>query len=171
YTPANNYSGPDSFTFSVYDGTATSNAATVTVTVNTGDTAPVTKDGAYQTSNDTPVSGTLSATNPVSGTSLTYSIVTEPAHGSVTLTAATGAFTYTTATNYSGQDSFTFSASNGVSTSNVSTVNILIYGATGSHSSGGGGLTWLDALVLGGLLWLVRRKRHMPEHRKRGSSG
>ncbi|MGH8278144.1 MAG: Ig-like domain-containing protein [Gammaproteobacteria bacterium] len=158
YTPANNYSGQDSFTFSVYDGSATSNTATVTITVNAGDTAPVTKGGAYQTSDDTPVSGTLSATNPVSGTSLTYSIVTEPAHGSVTLTAATGAFTYTPATNYSGQDSFTFSASNGVSTSNVSTVNILIFGATGSHSSGGGGFAWLELAAFAGLLMLRRRR-------------
>src|SRR2546426_3251443 len=37
YVPASNYSGPDSFTYKVNDGTASSNLATVTITV----TAPV----------------------------------------------------------------------------------------------------------------------------------
>src|SRR5205807_8719753 len=34
YTPAANYNGPDSFTFTASDGTATSNTATITVTAD-----------------------------------------------------------------------------------------------------------------------------------------
>ncbi len=34
YTPDANYHGPDSFTFTVYDGTVTSASATVSITVN-----------------------------------------------------------------------------------------------------------------------------------------
>ena len=34
YTPAANYNGPDSFTYKANDGTADSNVATVTLTVN-----------------------------------------------------------------------------------------------------------------------------------------
>src|SRR2546429_9258965 len=40
YTPAANYSGPDSFTFKANDGTADSNIATVTISVTAGNDAP-----------------------------------------------------------------------------------------------------------------------------------
>src|SRR6185436_18756990 len=41
YTPTNGYSGPDSFTYQVNDGTANSVAATVAITVNApGNTLP-----------------------------------------------------------------------------------------------------------------------------------
>ena len=39
YTPAANYSGPDSFSYHAFDGTDNSNTATVSITV-TGDTVP-----------------------------------------------------------------------------------------------------------------------------------
>ncbi|HEX8833917.1 MAG TPA: LamG-like jellyroll fold domain-containing protein, partial [Abditibacteriaceae bacterium] len=41
YTPAPNYHGPDSFTFKANDGTVDSNVATVNITVNSVDDAPV----------------------------------------------------------------------------------------------------------------------------------
>src|SRR5204863_4841365 len=40
YTPDANYSGPDSFTYRAFDGTASSNLATVNVTVNPVNDAP-----------------------------------------------------------------------------------------------------------------------------------
>ena len=41
YTPALNYNGPDSFTFKINDGSADSNTATVLITVNAVNDAPV----------------------------------------------------------------------------------------------------------------------------------
>lgn len=118
YTPANGYSGADSFTFSATDGTGTSNTATISITVTP---APPVASGqnvtaAFQTA--TPV--TLSATG--AGT-LTYAVVTQPAHG--TLSGTAPALTYTPASNYTGTDSFTYTASNGA-TSNVATVTITV---------------------------------------------
>jgi VCBS repeat-containing protein len=61
----------------------------------------------------------------VDSTTLTYSIVTQPANGSVVL-AANGTYTYTPAANFNGSDSFAFRASDGVLSSNTATVSISI---------------------------------------------
>lgn len=66
---------------------------------------------------------TLSASDP-DGNSLTYSIVSQPAHG--TLSGTGQNLTYTSATGYSGSDSFTFKAYDGVAYSNVATVSITV---------------------------------------------
>ena len=85
----------DTFTFQASDGTATSNVATVTVTILPGNTAPVASPGTLTTAEDTEASGTLSATD-ADGDPLTYSLSTPGSLGTVTLTnASTGAYTYT----------------------------------------------------------------------------
>jgi VCBS repeat-containing protein len=56
---------------------------------------------------------------------LTYSQVTGPAHGSLTL-SSDGSFTYTPAASFSGVDSFTFLASDGIADSNLATVSIVV---------------------------------------------
>jgi FG-GAP-like repeat/Bacterial Ig domain/RTX calcium-binding nonapeptide repeat (4 copies) len=53
YTPAANYNGPDSFTFTVTDGTATSAPATVNITVTPVNDAPVAVNDSYSTDEDT----------------------------------------------------------------------------------------------------------------------
>jgi hypothetical protein len=56
--------------------------------------------------------------------SITYIILSGPSHG--TLTGAPPSVTYTTTSNYSGPDSFTFKTNDGTSDSNVATVLITI---------------------------------------------
>jgi hypothetical protein len=63
----------------------------------------------------------LAATD-IDSSSLTYSIVTQPSHGTVTITnTATGAYKYTPSANYNGADSFTFKANDGTADSNTAT--------------------------------------------------
>ena len=118
YTPASNFTGTDSFTFKVNNGGSDSNIATVTLTVVPS--APVANNQSVTVAYNTTAPITLAATG--TGT-LTYSVVAAPAHGTLSGTAPN--LTYTPASNYSGADSFTFKANNGMD-SNVATVSISV---------------------------------------------
>jgi len=101
YTPATNYIGPDSFTFSAYDGISTGNTATVSITVeamqyalivNGGDGDGSYTNGAKVTITATPVPGQaffkwLGATQHVAGVTSSTAVVTMPA-SAITLTAS-----------------------------------------------------------------------------------
>ena len=123
YTPNANYHGPDSFTYRANDGVANSNTATVTITVIAVNDAPVANNQSRSLNEDATRAITLTASD-VDTTGLTYSIVTPPAHG--TLTGVPPSVTYVPAANYNGRDSFTFKANDGLLDSNVATVSLTI---------------------------------------------
>ncbi len=128
YTPTADYTGPDSFTFRVHDGTVFSAAATVSISVEAVNDPPVAQAQSVSTPENVAVSLTLLA-NDVDDGILSYSIVDPPAHG--TVSNPTGAtVTYTPATNYVGPDSFTFRASDGVAFSAPALVTIAVDLAT-----------------------------------------
>src|SRR5207237_10369568 len=70
--------------------------------------------------------------------SLTYGIVSGPAHG--TLTGAGANRTYTPAAGYSGPDSFTFKANDGSLDSNSATVSITVTHVNHNPVIGSGGI-------------------------------
>ncbi|MEI6606050.1 MAG: Ig-like domain-containing protein, partial [Verrucomicrobiota bacterium] len=129
YTPASNYYGTDSFTFTANDGQTDSAAATVSLTVTAVNDAPVANAQSLTTAQDTAKAITLSATD-VEGSSLAYAIVTQPAHGSLTGNAPN--LTYTPAAGYIGSDGFTFKANDGALDSAVATVSLIVTSATPS---------------------------------------
>jgi VCBS repeat-containing protein len=132
YTPAANYNGPDSFTYKANDGTVDSNVATVSITVNAVNDAPVAVNDGYSANEDTaltvPAPGVLGNDTDVESDPLTAILVSGPTHGTLTLNA-NGSFTYTPAANYNGPDSFTYKANDGAANSNVATVAIAVSGA------------------------------------------
>jgi len=85
--------------------------------------APVAQNQAVTTAEDTSIEITLTATD-LEGDTLTYEIVAQPAHGSVTL--ADNVATYNPAANFHGTDTFTFKANDGTADSNVATVTITV---------------------------------------------
>jgi len=113
YTPAANYNGADSFTFRANDGIASSNVATVTITVTAVNDAPVATGDSYTTAEDSPLTvaapGVLGNDSDVDGDVLTAVLVSGPAHGTLTLNA-NGSFTFTPAANYNGPDTFQYQA-------------------------------------------------------------
>jgi VCBS repeat-containing protein len=125
YTPANNYTGTDSFTYRATDGQTTSSVAAVTITVNN---APVANNDNYSMAEGTTLTvgtpGVLA--NDVGGSgSLTAILAGGPANGSLNLNAD-GSFNYTPTNNFVGVDSFTYQATDGQTTSGVATVTITV---------------------------------------------
>ncbi len=127
YTPTTNFYGTDSFTYRANDGLASSNIATVTLTINS--LPPVATDDSYSTSVNTPLnvaaSGELANDTDPQALPLTAVLVAGPTHGSLTLNVD-GSFTYTPNINFYGTDSFTYQANDGIASSNVATVTLTV---------------------------------------------
>ena len=123
YDPDLNYFGADSFTFKVNDGAVDSNIATVSITVNPINDAPVANSFSIQTEVNTSVSAPLSGLD-VDNDTLTFTVVSPPQHGS--LSGSSPSMVYTPTTDYSGSDSFTYQAFDGTVNSNLATVSITI---------------------------------------------
>jgi len=117
YTPNSGFLGTDSFTYLANDGTLNSNTATVTIRVNappvaSNDTYTAVIGGAI---NIASLQGVLANdTDPDS--SLTASVVTGPAQGTLTLNP-NGSFVYTANSTATGVDSFIYRATDGLASS------------------------------------------------------
>lgn len=123
YAPNPNFHGSDSFSYKANDGAGDSAPATVTITVNPVNDAPVAQSQSVDTTQETATPITLAATD-VDSASLTYSIVSGPSHG--TLSGAGASRDYMPAPGYNGPDSFTFKANDGSADSNVAIVSIAV---------------------------------------------
>jgi len=123
YIPAINFNGTDQFSFTVSDGALTSAPATISLTVSSTDDAPSGSPQSLVTAANTPVSITLTGTDPDSA-SLSFSIFNLPANG--TLSGDLPNVTYTPGNDFTGSDSFSFTVSDGVTTSPPATVSISV---------------------------------------------
>ncbi len=123
YTPDLNYKGTDSFTYTISDGNSGTATAAVNITINPINDAPVANDQAVTLNEDETTSITLTASD-ADGDTLTYQIVSNPSHG--TLTGSAPDIIYTPAANYNGSDSFTFKVNDGTVNSGDATVTITV---------------------------------------------
>ena len=106
------------------DGETDSSAATISLNVAAVNDPPVAQDGSASGTEDTPVTGTLVATD-VDSEGLTYRLGTQAAHGTAVVNPD-GSFTYTPNADFNGTDSFTFLANDGAADSNTATINLTI---------------------------------------------
>ncbi len=126
YTPSANYFGSDSFSFKVDDGYSESNSATVSITVNPVNDAPTSEDFAITVTANTTYTGTIEATD-VDGDVLTFAIVSNGTRGSASITDLNaGEYQYVPNTDVLGNDTFTFTVSDGTETAGPYTVSVSI---------------------------------------------
>jgi VCBS repeat-containing protein len=150
YTPTAGYTGSDSFTYRANDGSLNSNIATVSLTINPGNTAPVAAADTYATYQETALAvaapGVLANDTDAQSNPLTAVLSAGPIHGTLILNP-NGSFSYSPAAGYTGPDSFTYRASDGSLNSNVATVSITVHAqpsslvVNGSFESGYAGWT------------------------------
>jgi hypothetical protein len=125
YTPAQDYSGPDSFAFTAKDGTLTSNVATVTLNVAPVNDAPVARPSSFSTPRNMPLIRQAGGIDP-DADGMSYTITTQPSKGHVTINAATGMFTYTPLPGKTGNDFFRFQVGDGKSNSSPARIDVQI---------------------------------------------
>jgi large repetitive protein len=119
----------DSFTYKANDGTLDSNIATVTITVNPVNDAPVANDdGPYNVNEGGTLNGTsvLANDTDAENTTLTAVLVSGPANASSFTLNADGTFTYVHNGTETTTDSFTYQANDGTANSNIATVTITV---------------------------------------------
>jgi RHS repeat-associated protein len=113
YTPPTAFTGTDSFSYTISDGNGGESSATVTVTVYATNIPPVAvADAAFVLTNSGPnVIRVLTNDTDANFDPLFVSAITQPAHGSVVNQSTL--VTYTPATGYLGNDSFTYVVGDG----------------------------------------------------------
>jgi hypothetical protein len=124
YAPDPDYFGPDSFTYTISDGSET-DTATVNVTVTNVNDAPVAVGESYNMNQDTTLTvlapGVLGNDSDIDGP--TINAVLDAGLPGLALDA-NGGFSYTPPLNFAGDVSFTYHASDGSASSNTVTVDI-----------------------------------------------
>ncbi|MBU1221037.1 tandem-95 repeat protein [Myxococcota bacterium] len=121
YTTDAGFEGEDEFSFHVFDGDYYSAIATMRIIVGTANEPPVVEDHDYSLIKNTSVSFNLTGTDPENDL-LTFDIVNQPVHGTLTIDATL--VTYVPETGYEGSDSFTYRAYDGISYSNTAMIRI-----------------------------------------------
>jgi len=118
--------GTTTVTCTARDSSSNQSTCSFTVTVNPGNNPPVANPQNVPTPEDTPVTITLTGSDPGSNP-LTFAIVSGPTNGMITgFNTNSGTLTYTPNTNFLGGDSFSFRVNDGATNSTPATVGISV---------------------------------------------
>ena len=126
YTPNANFSGSDSFTYTVTDPFGQTSSATVTITVSAVNQPPVVgSTSAIGTVGTATTLNLLTNASDPDGDTLTVSSFTQGQNGTVTVSA--GIATYTPTSGFTGEDEFTYVISDGHGNTSIGTAQVTIY--------------------------------------------
>jgi VCBS repeat-containing protein len=127
YTPNANFNGPDSFVVLVADGKGGTTTSRVTVGVTPVNDVPVAGNDNAVTNENTAVTIAVRANDSdPDGHNLIVIGVTQGTHGSVVIDPITGNPLYTPNSGFAGNDSFTYTISDGAGGSAMATVNVTV---------------------------------------------
>ncbi|MDD5265141.1 MAG: Ig-like domain-containing protein, partial [Candidatus Bipolaricaulis sp.] len=125
YTPSPDFRGVDSFEYSVSDGFGGTASGVVTIAVAAVNDGPEARDDSAATDEDTAIAIlVLDNDADADGDDLTIQAVTQPIHGSVTASGTSA--TYTPDRDFHGEDSFTYTVTDGRGGSSGATVFIRV---------------------------------------------
>lgn len=129
YQPAAGFFGTETFVYTLVDETGFSDGATVTVTVTPVNGPPFAGVDGYTMVENTTLTvappGVLANDSDPDGDPITAALATDVAQGTLTF-AADGSFTYTPNADWTGTETFTYTAHDGVLSSTPATVTILV---------------------------------------------
>ena len=131
YTPDANFSGTDSFSYTIQDGSGKTDTATVTITVNEVNDLPSAGDDSASGNEDTAITtGNVLANDSDADDTLNSGSIdsfTQGANGSVVYNN-NGTFTYTPNANFFGNDSFDYTVDDGRGGTATATVSVTVAG-------------------------------------------
>jgi VCBS repeat-containing protein len=127
YRPERDFNGQDSFTFEVNDGKVNSAAATVSITVTPGNDPPTANDDSAAAQEDTPIVmiDVLKNDTDPDKDRLVVINATQGRNGSVTINT-NSTLTYAPNRNFSGNDTFTYTLSDGKDGTDKAKVNVTV---------------------------------------------
>lgn len=130
YTPNENFVGTDQLSYQLDDGTDSSPIVVATFNVTPVNDVPVGAGDVYYTDTDQALTvgvanSVLANDRDVEGSVLTATLQQSPSHGNLTL-RADGSFSYTPNAGYTGNDQFTYLASDGEAETAPITVTLLV---------------------------------------------
>ena len=126
YTPAANFFGSDGFTYRLADGALESGIAQVVLTIAPVNDAPVARDDAFSTLEDTAVRiDPFANDSDADGDALIAAVVDGPMYGRL-VAQSDGSVLYVPDANFSGTDSFYYRLSDGRLESDVAMVRLTV---------------------------------------------
>lgn len=132
YTPNAGYAGPDSFTYTIDDGSPSTSSAPVTISVSATNRNPIASNDVTSTPASTPVTLDVLAndTDP-DGDPLTITTVGSPAQGSAILNPD-DTITYSPTAGFAGVDAFVYNISDGLGGTALAVATIHVAAAPGA---------------------------------------
>ena len=138
YTPNSGFTGSDSFSYQVTDGSGATATATVSITVGATNSPPTADDVNATTQTGTPVTVTLSGSD-VESCQLGFAVTQGPQHGSTGSVSGQGCnaglpntdtatVVYTPASGFVGTDTFTYQVADGSGATASGTATITVTG-------------------------------------------
>lgn len=129
YTPASGFEGTDTFTYTIDDGFDGQDSATVSVAVQSPNQDPEAGDISVSTPLNQPVDvDVLAAASDPDGDSLVIESFSQPGNGSVSQVG--DVLRYEPASEFQGEDSFTYTVSDGQGGQATGTVTVTVAGAS-----------------------------------------
>ena len=128
YTPATNYFGDDTFTFTVNDGSLSATGL-VSLTVTSVNVPPVAVDDSYNVGGEATFEivapGVLDNDLDADGDNLTALLVSGPLQGVLSL-SSNGGFNYAPTNHFAGVDTFTYQANDGLASTGPALVSLMV---------------------------------------------